>query len=244
MPYCPKCDMEFVEGVTVCTDCGGPLVESREAAEAMKEAEEAKREEELRLQMEEFSSFEEGGAGDAETVEGTGAPEKDQEVKEPVKAYVNKEQRFEDMSSSASAFFIVGGILAAAAVLCLTGILPLPMTGIMKYMFQGLLAVMAVGSLLVAVSSRKRAAELKSEAAEEEQETEEILAWFQKSYTGKELDEQIRMEDPDLSGEELSLKRFELIQDLLITGRDIPDPSYADALCDMLYSRLYEKNEA
>mgnify|MGYP000842614751 CR=1 FL=1 len=44
MPYCPKCDMEFVEGVTVCTDCGGPLVESREAAQAQKAAEKEKRE--------------------------------------------------------------------------------------------------------------------------------------------------------------------------------------------------------
>ena len=37
--YCPKCDMEFVDGITVCTDCGGPLVESEEAARAMKEEE-------------------------------------------------------------------------------------------------------------------------------------------------------------------------------------------------------------
>ena len=47
MPYCPKCDMEFVEGVTVCTDCGGPLVESREAAQAQKAAEKEKREQEM-----------------------------------------------------------------------------------------------------------------------------------------------------------------------------------------------------
>ena len=33
MPYCPKCDMEFMEGVTACTDCGGPLLDSREDAE-------------------------------------------------------------------------------------------------------------------------------------------------------------------------------------------------------------------
>lgn len=31
MPYCPKCDMEFVDGITTCSDCGGPLVESEEA---------------------------------------------------------------------------------------------------------------------------------------------------------------------------------------------------------------------
>ena len=48
MPYCPKCDMEFVEGVTVCTDCGGPLVESREAAPAQKAAEKEKLEQEMR----------------------------------------------------------------------------------------------------------------------------------------------------------------------------------------------------
>lgn len=31
MPYCPKCDMEFIDGITTCTDCGGRLVESEEA---------------------------------------------------------------------------------------------------------------------------------------------------------------------------------------------------------------------
>lgn len=46
MPYCPKCDMEFVDGMTVCTDCGGPLVSSKEEAQAIarKEAEQLRRE--------------------------------------------------------------------------------------------------------------------------------------------------------------------------------------------------------
>ena len=35
MPYCPKCDMEFIKGVTVCSDCGGPLFESKEEALAV-----------------------------------------------------------------------------------------------------------------------------------------------------------------------------------------------------------------
>ena len=38
MPYCPKCDMEFIKGVTVCSDCGGPLFESKEEALAMQKA--------------------------------------------------------------------------------------------------------------------------------------------------------------------------------------------------------------
>ncbi|MFR8777766.1 MAG: hypothetical protein ACLVF9_03610 [Enterocloster sp.] len=63
MPYCPKCDMEFVEGVTVCTDCGGPLVESREAAQAQKAAEKEKLEQEMRLRYEDA----EGGKRNGKT---------------------------------------------------------------------------------------------------------------------------------------------------------------------------------
>ena len=43
MPYCPKCDMEFVEGITACTDCGGPLYESEEAYKMKKKEEDTKR---------------------------------------------------------------------------------------------------------------------------------------------------------------------------------------------------------
>ena len=49
------------------------------------------------------------------------------------------------------------------------------------------------------------------------------------------------MEDPDLSGEELSLKRFELYPGFPHHGRDIPDQSYADSLCETLYTKLYDQ---
>ncbi len=39
MPYCPKCDMEFIDGITICSDCGGQLLESKEVADAMKKKE-------------------------------------------------------------------------------------------------------------------------------------------------------------------------------------------------------------
>lgn len=234
MPYCPKCDMEFVEGVTVCTDCGGPLVESKEAADALKKAEKEMQEEEMRRRYEELM----GNAPQDEETEEKASSSRPA----PSKAYVNKEQRYEDMNSSASAFFLVGGALAVAAVLCLTGVINLPMAGVSKYIFQGLLILMAAGSFAIAVSSKKSAGVLKDQAKDEERETEEILQWFLKTYSGDDLDDQLRMEDPGLSGEELSLKRFELIQDYLVTGRDLPDQSYVDALCDMLYSRLYGEN--
>ena len=237
MPYCPKCDMEFVEGIKVCSDCGGPLVESKEVAEAIKKKEQEEQLAAMAQEMEPFSGeeSESGRSGDDPSQKEVS------QAAAPVYAYVDKGQRYEDMSSSASAFFLVGGVLAVGAVLCLLGIFHLPMSGFQKYMFEGVLAVLAIGCLVVAVFSKKRAAELKVEADDEERQTREIIDWFLKNYSAKELDEQLLMEDPDLSGEELSLKRFELIQDFLITGRDIPDQSYADSLCETLYAKLYDQ---
>lgn len=236
MPYCPKCDMEFVEGITVCSDCGGPLVESKEVADAMKKAEAEKREEEMRQKYEELMK-------EAGTETGNGEEEASRKQKSAASSgtYVNKEQRYEDVSSSATAFFIVGGVLAAASVLCFTGIVNLPMYGVSKLIFQGVMVVMAVGSLVIAFRSGKSAGELKSQIADEQKETEEIIQWFTDSWSGDDLDAQILSEEQGLGEEEMSLKRFELIQDHLITGRDLPDQAYVDALCDMIYSRLYEK---
>ena len=66
MPYCPKCDMEFVEGVTVCTDCGGRLVESKEVADAMKEEELKKQEELMREQYEKLMATAEETEGESD----------------------------------------------------------------------------------------------------------------------------------------------------------------------------------
>lgn len=229
MPYCPKCDMEFVEGVTVCTDCGGPLAESKEAADKMKEEALKRQEELLREQYEMLKTA-------SQSPEETEAKAKHAE---PVKAYVDKKQQYEDVNSSASAFFIIGAVLAAAAVLTLTGIFSLPMQPIMKYIFEAMLVAMAAGSFFVAASSKKSAAVLKTEAADEKKETEEIVEWFVKTYSADGLDSQILADEPDLTTEEMSLRRFDLIQDYLITGRDLPDQSYVDALCDMIYDRIY-----
>ena len=232
MPYCPKCDMEFVEGVKKCTDCGGPLFESKEAADAFMAEAAKKQQDAMKAQYEKLMA----AAAKAEAEQNT-APRKNA----PAKAYVNKEQRYEDMSSSATAFFIIGGALAVVSVLILAGVINLPMYGIMKYIFQGMMIVMAIGSLAIAFSSRKSANVLKTEVVDEEKENEEIVEWFVNTYSGKVLDKQILAEEKDLSEEEMSLRRFDLIQDYLITGRDLPDQSYVDALCDMIYNRLYEE---
>ncbi len=219
--------MEFVEGVTVCTDCGGPLYESKEAA---MEAIRKEQEKELREQTESLAALYE--AEDEEAVRS--------ERIRPVHAYVDKDTRYEDMRSSASAFFIVGALLAVFAVLTVIGVIPILSAGAGNYLLGGVAAVMAIVCFAVGFSSDKSAKQLKVEAADEDKETAELISWFVSNYTAEDIDSLIKSEEPDLSEEEMALRRFDVIEDIFVTEHDLPDPAYVDELCDEVYSRLYE----
>lgn len=286
MPYCPKCDMEFVEGITVCSDCGGPLAESEEAykEELRRQREEALERRRLEAQRE-FTIeelFPEDGALDSlsdpdwakraglepgadpdavcgreenwdalasdpetasEQLSGGSNP---QAAAKPAASgvYVTMRQRCEDMRSSASAFLLVGGAMTIFSVLCWAGIVRLPMGGGSKTFFQLVLTAMGLASLAVSFKTRSSAAALQKKAAEEERCTAELITWFTDSWTGAQLDEALLKEDPSLFGPELELKRFELIQDRLITGQDLPSQSYVEFLSEEIYGRLYQEETA
>ena len=236
MAYCPKCDMEFVDGITVCTDCGGPLVESEEVAIAMKKKEQ---EEELLKQQEYLNQLTRQLETQAQEAghdpEAMSAPS----IPEPVRVYESKSQKYQDLKSSASAFLVVGGLLLAACALCWTGIITLPMAGTSRLVFQSALTAMAIFSLVVFVRTSAQAKSLLPEISQEKDQTQEIIQWFLDRWKGTDIDAQIPDQE-SLSQEEMSLKRFQIIQDCLITGKDLPDPAYVDALCEELYGRLYE----
>ena len=237
MPYCPKCDMEFIDGITVCTDCGGPLAESKEAAEAVrkKEQEEArlKREQEMALYKQQME------AESSDEAEGLAQEEKASGRPQPARVYVDKAEKYDDLKSSASAFLIVGGVLVVFSLLCWTGIVRLPMQGVSKLIFQGALLLMGCFSLGVFLNTSKSARRLAPEIDAEKHQTEELIQWFLDTYTGDSIDREIS-DFEELSEEEKSLKRFQIIQDYLITGKDLPDPSYVDALSEEIYAKLYE----
>ena len=239
MPYCPKCDMEFVEGITKCTDCGGPLFESKEAADEFMRQNAAKQNEMLRKQYERMMAMAAQEEAAAKAAEANGQVRRQSG---PATAYVDKSQRYDDLNSSAIAFTIVGGAAAIVLVLSLAGVINLPFTGIMKYIVIGMLLFMTVGSIIVAVSSKKSAGEVKTQVAGEKKETEEIINWFVEKYDASDIDRRILFTESGLSEEEMSLRRFEWIQDLLITGKDLTDQSYVDMLCDEIYARLFEKD--
>lgn len=258
MPYCPKCDMEFIDGITVCSDCGGPLVASKEIADAMKKQQQ---EEENARRKADYEAMQ--AAWEAELAAEASAAPKEASSAEPADfikraqaepalaaklgyaperthTYVKKSQQYEDLKSSASAFLIVGGILLVFSALCWANVIPLPMAGFSRILSQSVMTLMGAASLAVALTSTKSAKAVIAQVEEEEQATKQLTDWFAEHYTGAQLDEQLTKDYGDLGPEEFSLKRFELIQDIIITNHDIADQSYVDLLSEEIYSRLYE----
>ena len=240
MKYCPDCDMEFIDSVHTCTDCGKILVDKEKYFEgkAVREAEEAKAEEERRRQLLESMTDEEKEAVKEamEEAEQESRGRRRGAIPEPT-VYVTRAERYEDLKSSASAFWIVGAALIILAIAGWGGLLPVNI--ILKLMFTVLAAV----SIFIAWKTGQDAKTVKGQIQEETEVTEQLIKWFLENYTPEQIDEIVHRENGDLQDEVLALKRIALIQDIYVTQYDLADQGYVDALAEEVYGQLFEDDE-
>ncbi len=231
MPYCPKCDMEFVDGITICSDCKGPLVASKEYALQLQKEEKRQMEEANQIfkqQLQEFETLQSNPSSDEENIPKTSV-------------YVKQSDKYRELCSSALAFWGVGIFLLLIALVFWIPVVPILMTKSSRILFLGTLTCMGCFCIGIAWKTQKSAYLAKNAIAAEEKSTKEITEWFLCNYTAEELDQQLLTEYGVLQTEILALKRFELIQDYLTTHQDLPDPSYVDELCETIYQKLFEK---
>lgn len=266
MPYCPKCNQEFVEGVTVCTDCGTPLVETAEVTENPVKL--------IAIELslaERLTSFlvyskieattlpEEGDENllqifvpesqldDAKKLVQvflTNEPTEEENIPldvKPAHTYRNNAARYEDMRSSAFAFLVVGALVLVVMGLSLAGVISLPFYGNAKYLVHGVMITLGILFLIVGFVSRKQAKALKETIGEDDTRTAEILHWFLSTYTAKQIDETIDAQEEEIASEEIrSLKRMDIIREYLVRQYQIEDESYLDLLCEEVYQKTYE----
>lgn len=233
MPYCPKCDMEFVDGITVCSDCKGPLVASKEYALQLQKEEEKR-------QIEEAAQIFEQQIQEFEMLQTNQLSDKEDNIPK-TSVYVKQSDKYRELCSSALAFWGVGIFLLLIAILFWIPVVPILMTTSSRILFLGSLTCMGCFCIGIAWKTQKSAHLAKHAIAAEEKETKEITEWFLYNYTAETLDQQLLEEYGVLQTEILALKRFELIQDLLTTHQDLPDPSYVDELCETIYQKLFEE---
>lgn len=245
MPWCPKCKNEYVEGITVCADCGAQLVESLEDIET---AEDILAEEILEGQILAEGEFtgeetEEDGMTDGETVSdglsGGESESKDDRSYEWVRSYQNSAQKAEDNKSSAYTLLFIGIVGLILCVLILCGVIPLyrnaPTT---KYLVCGVMSALFILFIVFGIVSMKTFKILSLKAKSEDSLVEEITKWCAENLTKEGIDEGL-FENEELPEEQKYFKRTEKIKKLIQDKFMNLEESFLDSFIDDYYQNLF-----
>ena len=234
--YCPKCDMEFVDGVTVCTDCGSELVDKETwmAEQAALAEEKARKEEEEREKKAQEIKERLENITEEDVEQFKERAEAYREMMAEPATYVNKKDKYDDNRSSAGALLIVGIILAAAAIMMWTGVIK--DLGLIMKIALSAFAVICLGGALV---SYKLAEKYKSNIESEENRNRELIEKFITDHSREEIEE--ASSAGSQSEEELSLERMNYIQDKLMLDNDITDKAYAAMIAEEIYVKMFEE---
>ena len=168
-------------------------------------------------------------------------PASDRTARETPRLYVRQEDRYEDLSSSASAFLIVGIVMSVLTLLSFGQQLHLPFALPTTALMRFFLLVFAIGAFGLYWKTRREASRAYSHIEEEQRITEELESWFLASYAPEQIDlEILGATRHPLRAEALALKRFDFIQDCFLQRYDSMDEGYIEALSEELYKKLFE----
>lgn len=195
--WCPVCKNEYVEGVTHCPDCDVDLVEELAEEDAEK------------IKVPEDYEFPEDF--DPREVLAAAAALSQQEPKEKpelVRTYKSPEERYSDMYSSAWTFLILGMAGTAFSILCLLGLIKLPVHEFVLFVMTFLFVIF----ILVGIISFQSAKKLKGSIASENDFVDEVISWYRSTGAKSAAFETLDLTQPE---ELLYFQRSELIRTLL-----------------------------
>lgn len=157
-----------------------------------------------------------------------------------VKVYQDKKAKAEDYKSSAYTLLLVGVLGIIAFILMEAGVFPFRLAGSGKYITYGVMGTMFVIFIVMGILSLKSSKKYTQEAAVEDDLTERIKAWSKEHVTADSIKECVWFEEgtPD---EMKYFKYFEGIKAAVIQEFGSLNASYLEALCEELYSEIFEE---
>lgn len=231
MPWCPKCETEYREGITVCADCGSALVE--DLIENTENEIAMDIDEQSALEFLQNMSSQDAAALLEETKKE--AMERRRKLEEGPSVYIESSKKAQEFKSGAFSLLFVGGIGLIAVLLILFDIIPLQMNVFSKYLILGVMGTLFVLFIVMGFLSIKSYKKFEIKASEEDNLTNNISAWCKENLTREVIDDGIEEEEEELK----YFRRTEKMKEI-ISGKFMNlDVAFLDSLVDDIYQSIY-----
>ncbi len=236
---CPQCKREYREGFTECAYCKVPLVEALpEEENTPEEAPEELSGDIIEELLPDEETLQEAGVSKEEFLTALRA-EMEKERSPKPKRFRTARERLNDTKTSGWTLGGVGIIGVLCIVLCVTGVIPIHLSGVSFALTYGTMGIMFLLFLIVGIRSLAKLSSLEEEVKQEEEKTREIREYMLGEFTAEKTDEAVKERNEEAGGDYYA--RIAYLKEKMLARYEGLDEAYADYLLEDIYQTLFEE---
>ena len=233
MPWCPKCETEYREGIRTCSDCGSALVD---------ELITSKNNEDF-INEPTFLSSVESEVNDMTEEEAIAfleeskkeALERRKQLAEGPGLYIESSKKAQDFKSGGLSLLFVGGLGFICILLILLGIIPLHMNIFSKYLITGVMGTMFLLFIVMGFLSVKSYKKFEIKASEEDSLTKNLTSWVKENLQKDIIDADLEESSEEL----LYFLRTEKMKEMIMHNFMNLDAAFLESFIDDIYPAIF-----